>query len=112
MKGTEKDEWFFRHKPGDPLTFETPGGEITGYGNIDVSFDGASKDRHWLHRQCGQLTGGGGFCTATGNFGWMPDISTNLSYLGVGASSDCRTFMARLRLSARSRLLTFPRRRG
>ncbi|MFZ0149394.1 MAG: hypothetical protein WAM72_13850, partial [Xanthobacteraceae bacterium] len=43
VKGTEKDEWFFRHKPGDPLTFETPGGEITGYGNIDVSFDGASK---------------------------------------------------------------------
>ena len=28
VKGTEKDEWFFRHKPGDPLTFETPGGEI------------------------------------------------------------------------------------
>src|SRR5580704_14620805 len=43
VKGTEKDEWFFRHKPGDALTFETPGGEITAYGNIDVSFDGASK---------------------------------------------------------------------
>jgi len=85
VKGTEKDEWFFRHKKGDPLTFETPGGEITAYGNIDVSFDGASKSvTGWfgspLNANCG---GGGGFCTPTGNFGWMPDISTNLSYLGV-----------------------------
>jgi len=43
VKATEADEWFFRHKKGDPLTFETPGGEITAYGQIDVSFDGASK---------------------------------------------------------------------
>ena len=85
VKATDKDEWFFRHKKGDPLTFETPGGEITGYGNIDVSFDGASKSvTGWFgsadNGHCGY---GGGFCTPTGNFGWMPDISTNLSYLGV-----------------------------
>jgi predicted porin len=85
VKATDKDEWFFRHKKGDPLTFETPGGEITGYGNIDVSFDGASKTvTGWFgsaaNGHCGY---GGGFCTPTGNFGWMPDISTNLSYLGV-----------------------------
>src|SRR5947208_4822258 len=43
VTGTDKDEWFFRHKKGDPLTFQTPGGEITGYGQIDVSFDAASK---------------------------------------------------------------------
>src|ERR1700751_4608887 len=42
-KPTDKDDWFFRHKPGDPLTFQTPGGEITAYGQIDVSFDAASK---------------------------------------------------------------------
>jgi predicted porin len=85
VKGTEKDEWFFRHKPGDPLTFETPGGEITGYGNIDVSFDGASKTvTGWTGSAANQHCAyGGGFCTATGNFGWLPDISTNLSYLGV-----------------------------
>jgi predicted porin len=85
IKGTEKDEWFFRHKPGDPLTFETPGGEITGYGNIDVSLDGASKTvTGWTGSFANQHCGyGGGFCIATGNFGWMPDISTNLSYLGV-----------------------------
>ena len=84
-QGTDKDEWFFRHKPGDPLTFETPGGEITAYGNIDVSFDGASKTvtgytGSAANQHCAY---GGGFCTATGNFAWMPDISTNLSYLGV-----------------------------
>jgi predicted porin len=85
VKGSEKDEWFFRHKPGDPLTFETPGGEITGYGNIDVSFDGASKTVTGTfssrdNQHCGF---NGGICIPTGNFGWMPDISTNLSYLGV-----------------------------
>src|SRR6516164_7587448 len=84
-QGTDKDEWFFRHKKGDPLTFETPGGEITGYGNIDVSFDGAAKTvTGWTSSRDNQhCMYGGGFCVATGNFGWMPDISTNLSYLGV-----------------------------
>src|SRR5262249_4440682 len=85
VTGTDKDEWFFRHKKGDPLTFETPGGEITAYGNIDVSFDAASKTvTGWFGSADNQHCGyGGGFCIATGNFGWMPDISTNLSYLGV-----------------------------
>jgi predicted porin len=86
VKGTEKDEWFFRHKPGDPLTFETPGGEITGYGNIDVSFDGASKSvTGWTTSPANMPEPGPpvGIVNPTGNFGWMPDISTNLSYLGV-----------------------------
>jgi predicted porin len=85
VKATEQDEWYFRHKKGDPLTFETPGGEITAYGQIDVSFDAASKTvTGWFGSADNQHCGyGGGFCAATGNFGWMPDISTNLSYLGV-----------------------------
>src|SRR5215471_12057405 len=92
VKGTEKDEWFFRHKPGDPLTFETPGGEITGYGNMDVSFDVAAKTvTGWTTSPANQAGSCPGEClnfpngvaTPTGNFGWMPDISTNLSYLGV-----------------------------
>jgi predicted porin len=70
-----KDTWFFRHKPGEPLTFETPGGEITAYGNIDVSVDGATKDARSLTLN--------GSAPPIGNFGWMPDISTNNSYLGV-----------------------------
>jgi predicted porin len=85
VKATEKDEWFFRHKPGDPLTFETPGGEITAYGNIDVSFDGASKTVTGVFTSPANVNcaATGFICHPSGNFGWMPDISTNLSYLGV-----------------------------
>jgi predicted porin len=67
---------YLEHKKGNPLTFYTPGGEITAYGNFDVSFDDTSKNiKHPL-----QL---GGNTPPVGNFGWMPAISTNLSYLGV-----------------------------
>jgi predicted porin len=91
VKGTDKDEWFFRHKKGDPLTFETPGGEITAYGNIDVSFDGAAKTVTGYFTSPannpgadpGETVGPGGVVHPSGNFGWMPDISTNLSYLGA-----------------------------
>ena len=75
VKAEPTDFWFFRHKPGSGLTFETPGGEITGYGNIDVSIDAASKN-------VGSLALNGA-TAPVGNFGWMPDISTNLSYVGV-----------------------------
>jgi predicted porin len=104
VKATAQDEWFFRHKPGDPLTFETPGGEITAYGQIDVSFDAAAKTvtgffSSFQNVNCGgplgSGNGGSGFCQTTGNFGWMPDISTNISYFGVRGfqklpSSDMR----------------------
>jgi len=66
---------YFEKKPGNPLTFYTPGGEITAYGNIDVSLDYTSKNVKGL-----ELNGASG---PVGNFGWMPAISTNLSYLGV-----------------------------
>jgi predicted porin len=81
VKAGPTDSWFFRHKPGDPLTFQTPGGEITGYGNFDVSFDGASKSVNGYFTS--PLNINGGVVAPNGNFGWMPDISTNLSYLGV-----------------------------
>ena len=66
---------YLEHKHGDPLTFYTPGGEITAYGNIDVSIDDTSKDVRSLNLN--------GATPPLGNFGWMPAISTNLSYLGV-----------------------------
>ena len=76
LKAAEpQDTWYFRHKPGNPLTFETPGGEITAYGNLDVSLDGATKDAKTLTLN--------GATPPIGNFGWMADISTNLSYFGV-----------------------------
>ncbi len=101
VKATEKDEWFFRHKPGDPLTFETPGGEITAYGQIDLSLDAASKTVTGFFtsplntNDGGEQINGNGIVTPSGNFGWMPDISTNISYVGVRGfqklpSSDMR----------------------
>jgi predicted porin len=68
--------YFLERKPGKDLTFFTPGGEITAYGQFDVSFDGATKDA-----KGGPVAPDGS--TPVGNFGWMPDISTNISYLGV-----------------------------
>ena len=81
VKAEATDGWYFRHKPDSALTFETPGGEITGYGNFDISFDGASKSVSGVYTS--PLNINGGVVSPNGNFGWMPDISTNLSYLGV-----------------------------
>jgi predicted porin len=66
---------FLERKPGDALTFYTPGGEITAYGNLDVSFDAATKG-------IGNKAAPDG-SKPVGNTGWMPDISTNLSYVGL-----------------------------
>jgi predicted porin len=68
---------FLERKPGKSLTFYTPGGEITAYGQFDVSIDAATKNTG------GALTRQPEGDTTVGNFGWMPDISTNISYLGV-----------------------------
>jgi predicted porin len=67
---------FLERKKGKSLTFYTPGGEITAYGNIDVSLDATSKNVG------GTLIGPDGN-KPIGNFGWQPAISTNLSYFGV-----------------------------
>ena len=66
---------FLERKPGSSLTIYTCGGELTAYGNIDVSFDYTSKDVRTLDLN--------GSTPPIGNFGWMPAISTNLSYVGV-----------------------------
>jgi len=66
---------FLEHKKGTPLTFYTPGGEISGYGNLDVSLEAATKN-------VGSLPSAGGQ-HPVGNWGWMPDISTNNSYFGI-----------------------------
>ena len=67
---------FIERKPGDALTFLVPGGgEVTLYGNLDVSFDYATKG---LKSDYGDMGG-----MPVGKVGWQPDISTNLSYIGV-----------------------------
>jgi predicted porin/cell division protein FtsB len=68
-------------KPGKSLTMCTPGGEVTLYGNFDVSFDDTAKDigTPKLAAAPGMALPG----PPVGNFGWMPAISTNLSYIGA-----------------------------
>lgn len=66
---------FLERKPGDRLTFFTPGGEFSLYGNLDVSFDVTTKGISGLRGPDGN--------PPVGNMGWMPALSTNLSYFGV-----------------------------
>jgi len=61
-------------KPGSSLTFEVGGGEVTLYGHVDVSLDTQTNG------MSGFLNNG---LPVTGNNGWVPDISSNLSYFGV-----------------------------
>ena len=68
---------YFQHKPGDALTFMTPNGEITAYGQFDVSADVLTKNAK------GGLVRLPQGDSPVGNFGWMPDLATNSSYLGV-----------------------------
>jgi predicted porin len=66
---------FIQQKPGDALTFLTPGGgEVTLYGNLDVSFDYTTKG---LKSDYGDMGG-----MPVGKMGWEPAIATNLSYVG------------------------------
>jgi predicted porin len=67
---------FFEPKEGKGVTFYTlPGGEITFYGYLDVSFDVTTKGISDLKDSSGN--------GPVGHVGWMPQVSTNLSYLGA-----------------------------
>ena len=66
---------FLEHKKGNPLTFYTPGGEITAYGNFDISIDDTTKNLNNFPLN--------GSSPPVGNFGWLPAMATNSSYLGV-----------------------------
>ncbi len=66
---------FFERKPGPALTFYTTNGEITPYGNIDLSIDAVTKG-------LGGKVGPDGF-GPVGNMSWLSDISSNISYAGV-----------------------------
>ena len=66
---------FFERKPGNGVTFYLPGGELTTYANIDLSVDATTKG-------LGGKLGPNGL-PPVGNMGWMPDVSTNLSYIGI-----------------------------
>ena len=67
---------FFEHKQGPGVTFYVPKGELAVYGNIDVSVDYVTKN-------VGSPPANYAPSPPVGNFGWMPALSTNLSYIGV-----------------------------
>src|ERR1700694_2863723 len=61
-------------KPGNDLTFRVGGGEVQLYGHVDVSLDDQTNGMSgFIHN--GQ--------TVTANNGWVPDVSSNLSFFGV-----------------------------
>jgi predicted porin len=69
---------YLERKPGDALTFLAPGGgEVTLYGNLDVSIDYATKGLDSSYASGG---------SPVGKMGWQPDVATNLSYLGIRGS--------------------------
>jgi hypothetical protein len=75
---------FLERKAGDGFTWFTRGGEMSAYGNFDVSLDDTTKGiGNKVAGGPGFGTPGDGVLTPFGNNGWMPAISTNLSYFGV-----------------------------
>ena len=70
-----KNAQFVQMSPGSGLKFLTPGGgDVTLYGNLDVSLDTTTKGFQSTYDQGG---------TPVGNGGWLTSIATNLSYLGA-----------------------------
>src|SRR2546429_34814 len=72
-------------KAGKELVFKVGGGEVQLYGHADVSLDDQTNG------MTGFLNGG---LPVTGHNGWVPDVSSNLSFFGVrgnrAASDDLK----------------------
>lgn len=64
-----------QRKPGGGFTLLTRGGEVSLYGNLDISLDDMSKGLGSARAADGS--------TPAGRTGWLTDISSNLSYVGV-----------------------------
>ena len=80
---------FLERKPGKGFTLKTHGGEVTAYGNLDLSVDESTKG-------IGGMVGPGGPTDRpAGNGGWMADVSTNLSYFGLRGFQTLGTYPAR-----------------
>ena len=78
---------FIERKPGNGVTFVTRGGELSIYGNLDISVDDATKG-------IGGMTAANAPTSPVGRTGWLPDISTNLSYIGVRGFQSHGSFPA------------------
>lgn len=67
---------YIERKAGEGMTFLTRGGEVSIYGNLDMSVDNTTKG-------IGGMTAANPPTTPVGNTGWMPAISSNVSYVGL-----------------------------
>ena len=72
---TTASQNFVERKDTDGVTFKTRGGEVSVYGNLDVSLDASTKGISGLRAADGGAPAGKG--------GWLTDVSTNLSYVGL-----------------------------
>lgn len=66
---------FIQRKPGKGVTFLTRGGELSLYGNLDLSLDDTTKGINGMVAPDGSRP--------VGNGGWMPAIASNSSYVGL-----------------------------
>ena len=78
---------FLERKAGDGVTFLTRGGEIRLYGNLDLSLDSATKGISGMVAADGSKPAGNG--------GWLADVSSNSSYVGVRGSQSLGSYPAR-----------------
>ena len=84
---TEKHD-FLERKEGDGLTLLTRGGEVTLYGNVDLSVDDTTKGISNMKAADG--TG------PAGNNGYLPAVSSNNSYVGLRGFQALGGFPAKL----------------
>jgi predicted porin len=77
---------FVERKDGNGMTFLTRGGEVSIYANLDLSIDDMSKGLN------GMTVDG---VPPVGRTGWMPDISSNLSYIGLRGFQTIGAFPAK-----------------
>jgi predicted porin len=66
---------FLERKAGKGVVFLTRGGEVQVYGNLDLSLDEATKGISGFVADDGSVPAGNG--------GWMADVSSNISYVGL-----------------------------
>ncbi|HWZ48624.1 MAG TPA: porin [Herbaspirillum sp.] len=78
---------FLERKAGDGLTLLTRGGEVTLYGNADLSIDDTTKG-------ISNMTASNGARPA-GNMGYMPAVSSNNSYVGLRGFQSLGSFPAK-----------------
>ncbi|MDB5988599.1 MAG: Porin precursor [Herbaspirillum sp.] len=82
---------FLERKSGDGLTLLTRGGEITLYGNADLSIDETTKGLSNMVATHGAADGS----RPAGNMGYLPAVSSNNSYIGLRGFQSLGDFPAK-----------------